>query len=132
MAKTAVVKDLEEGKDVSKEETKPEPVLKVKFSEMFRFADKLDAVLLVFGIINSVVAGVVMPLFSVIFGVSCAYFSSDNCCYIGDLLEEINQPNPEDAADGVLNVSYYFVYLAVLCIVSGFCQFAFFCWRWEK
>ncbi|KAJ1988479.1 hypothetical protein GGI25_005282, partial [Coemansia spiralis] len=72
------------GKDKSvtgKDKSKPEKEPTVSFAELFRFADKFDRILLVFGTIAACCAGVGMPLltliFSNLFGVFLDFNNSD-------------------------------------------------------
>ncbi|CAN0395275.1 unnamed protein product, partial [Discosporangium mesarthrocarpum] len=78
-------------------ETKIKPAT---FAELFFFADKLDYIFMFIGAIAAIGAGVVMPLFSIIFG---------------DILDSFYGPDPANEVfiPCVNKNALYFVYLAV-------------------
>ena len=81
------------------------PAPMAPMSALFRFADKCDGFLMTLGIIGALCGGAYMPLFSLL---------------LGDLLNDINNPNPELAADGVEGIALIFFYVGCALCVAGF------------
>ena len=82
---------------------------RVKISELYRYADRKDKVLMVFGSLCAMAVGCVFPLFSIIFG---------------QVLNVMNNPatmaDPSKQADSVRSLCVYFF---IIAIVSGICSF---------
>ena len=75
----------------------------VAYSQLFRFANHADIAVLVFGIVCSIVNGLVMPTFTIFFG---------------RLLDDINAPG--GFLSKVTEIAYIFLYLGAVAFVASF------------
>ncbi|KAF3456697.1 hypothetical protein FNV43_RR01351 [Rhamnella rubrinervis] len=84
---------------------------KVSFHKLFSFADRLDVVLMIVGIISAIANGVSQPLMTLIFG---------------KLINSFGSSTRSNVIDEISGVSLNFLYLAIGTGIAAFLQVA--CW----
>jgi len=103
------------GKGKKGKEEEEETGRKVGFHELFRFADRLDYLLMFIGVLCAMGHGVLMPLFAVFFG-----------DVIDSFQVTVTNPDPEAFAeiltDTINDIALKFVILAAVAAVTSFLQ----------
>ncbi len=77
----------------------------VGFASLFRFADCCDFFLIILGCVGAIGVGGALPAFSLLFG---------------DLINDINQPDAEVAANGIENIALIFLWVGLGMFGGGF------------
>jgi ABC-type multidrug transport system fused ATPase/permease subunit len=85
----------------------PPPPPMVSYRALFRFADKLDVLLVVVGSLGGLTHGVMMPVFSIIFG---------------SLLDDFNAADTASLTRNVSKTAAYLVYVAIAVFVASYFQ----------
>ena len=101
--KSALVEPPAKAKDGEEEED----IELVPISNLFRFADGTDKLLILLGSLGGCAAGAAMPAFSLVFG---------------DLFEGLNDPNPLEASRKTMDVSWIFLWVAIGMFVTSSLQ----------
>jgi len=78
---------------------------------MYRYATKLDYLMLVFGVLGSIIHGLIMPSFAIIFG---------------SLIDTFSQTDPEKLFDSMASLCIDFVYAGIAGFVGGYLHTALF------
>eukprot|EP00735_Rhodelphis_limneticus_P009654 TRINITY_DN2844_c0_g1::TRINITY_DN2844_c0_g1_i1::g.6165::m.6165 TRINITY_DN2844_c0_g1::TRINITY_DN2844_c0_g1_i1::g.6165 ORF type:complete len:1343 (+),score=403.88,sp/Q54BT3/ABCB2_DICDI/42.51/0.0,sp/Q54BT3/ABCB2_DICDI/40.60/8e-137,ABC_membrane/PF00664.18/1.2e-55,ABC_membrane/PF00664.18/1.4e-47,ABC_tran/PF00005.22/4.1e-35,ABC_tran/PF00005.22/1.1e-33,SMC_N/PF02463.14/5.2e-05,SMC_N/PF02463.14/38,SMC_N/PF02463.14/6.6e-05,AAA_21/PF13304.1/0.0078,AAA_21/PF13304.1/3.1,AAA_21/PF13304.1/0.0024,ABC_ATPase/PF len=81
----------------------------VPFLQLFRFADKIDKICIIFGIIAAAVNGVMFPLFSIVFG---------------ELIDSLYVGSKDVVGDEVQKVAFYFLYIGIAALVLSYLEIA--------
>ncbi|XP_030639389.1 ATP-dependent translocase ABCB1 [Chanos chanos] len=120
------------GKDVEdkdKEKEKPEKVEMVGPFEMFRFADSLDTLLMVLGVIMSMANGAVLPLMVIVFGDMTDSFAENEMGSLPDNLT--GYPNftfpqsNETLGEQMTRYAVYYSIMGFVVLVAAYIQVAF-------
>ncbi|KAK1400186.1 ABC transporter Tap-like, P-loop containing nucleoside triphosphate hydrolase [Heracleum sosnowskyi] len=101
--------------EMKEKEEKKEVLPAVGFMELFRFADRLDYVLMVIGSVGAFVHGSALPLF---------------LRFFADLVNSFgaNVNNPEKMTHEVVKYAFYFLVVGAAIWVSSWAEIA--CWMW--
>ncbi|XP_019747634.1 ATP-dependent translocase ABCB1 isoform X6 [Hippocampus comes] len=108
----------------AKKKEKEGKIVTVGPIELFRFADGIDVILIVFGTVMSVAHGLVFPLMCVVFGhmadrfIQSAAMSKNNTQYFISTNSTLR--------DDMAGFSIYFAITAILVFVAAYMQVAFF------
>eukprot|EP01114_Cavostelium_apophysatum_P016898 TRINITY_DN48_c0_g1_i1.p1 TRINITY_DN48_c0_g1~~TRINITY_DN48_c0_g1_i1.p1 ORF type:complete len:1280 (-),score=427.38 TRINITY_DN48_c0_g1_i1:235-4074(-) len=93
-----------------KEDAKRAKEEQVSLTQLFRHADKIDALLLIFGSIGAIGQGLLFPIFSLVFG---------------ELLDAFNGTTREEIYDKVVDLCYWFLIIGAGGFLSAFLQNTF-------
>ncbi|KAF6140223.1 hypothetical protein GIB67_000271 [Kingdonia uniflora] len=107
--------EVSEGKINSNNGEKPNSISPVGFKELFRFADRLDHILMGIGTMGAIVHGCSLPIFLRFFADLVNSFGS-------------NANNVDKMMDEVLKYSLYFLIVGAAIWVSSWAEIS--CWMW--
>eukprot|EP01025_Chloroclados_australasicus_P040714 TRINITY_DN4266_c0_g1_i9.p2 TRINITY_DN4266_c0_g1~~TRINITY_DN4266_c0_g1_i9.p2 ORF type:complete len:248 (+),score=15.29 TRINITY_DN4266_c0_g1_i9:85-744(+) len=91
----------------------PEEKPSINYFSLYRYADRVDIVLIIFGFLGAVVNGLTLPAFTVIFG---------------ELVNELGEDSP-NLTEQVNDLALYFVYLAIVSWAASYFEVGF--WMWS-
>ena len=108
------------------EKTKQQPE-RLKLLDLYRFATRGEIVLNIVGLVLCMVAGVTMPLITIVFGDLIDLFSKwTGQAFPGQLV------TADQLASDVAQKALYFVYLAILSYFSSYCYVSFYVYTAEQ